>query len=127
MASSCVAIGAVSPTAIMRRTKPRRDRPPVFTLSIRPRNSRSFMAAPFLGHPSDALAILQDACNPQSQQAGPLQSTTPRLERGSETMAWLYLVVAGLFEIGWPLGLKKGWTAEGVQVSWVIFAVVTMT
>jgi quaternary ammonium compound-resistance protein SugE len=42
-------------------------------------------------------------------------------------MAWLYLVVAGLFEIGWPLGLKKGWTAEGVQVSWVIFAVVTMT
>ena len=22
---------------------------------------------------------------------------------------WLYLVVAGLFEIGWPLGLKLAW------------------
>ena len=41
-------------------------------------------------------------------------------------MAWLYLVVAGLFEIGWPLGLKKGWTDDGVQTGWVIFAVVTM-
>ena len=28
-------------------------------------------------------------------------------------MAWLYLVVAGMFEIGWPLGLKMGWTAGG--------------
>jgi quaternary ammonium compound-resistance protein SugE len=41
-------------------------------------------------------------------------------------MAWLYLVVAGLFEIGWPLGLKKGWTAGGVQVWWLLFAVVSM-
>jgi quaternary ammonium compound-resistance protein SugE len=42
-------------------------------------------------------------------------------------MAWLYLVVAGLFEIGWPLGLKKGWTADGMQLGWVLFAVVAMT
>ena len=42
-------------------------------------------------------------------------------------MAWLYLVVAGLFEIGWPLGLKKGWTADGVQAGWLLFAIVTMT
>jgi quaternary ammonium compound-resistance protein SugE len=41
-------------------------------------------------------------------------------------MAWLYLVVAGLFEIGWPLGLKKGWTAGGIQVWWLLFAVVSM-
>jgi quaternary ammonium compound-resistance protein SugE len=41
-------------------------------------------------------------------------------------MAWLYLVVAGLFEIGWPLGLKKGWTADGAQAGWLLFAVVTM-
>ena len=41
-------------------------------------------------------------------------------------MAWLYLVVAGLFEIGWPLGLKKGWTGEGVHAGWVVFAIVTM-
>ena len=42
-------------------------------------------------------------------------------------MAWLYLVVAGLFEIGWPLGLKKGWTADGLQVSWLLLAIVSMT
>ena len=42
-------------------------------------------------------------------------------------MAWLYLVVAGLFEIGWPLGLKKGWTAGGLQAGWLLFAVACMT
>ncbi len=42
-------------------------------------------------------------------------------------MAWLYLVVAGVFEIGWPLGLKKGWGPDGAQVWWLAFAVVTMT
>jgi quaternary ammonium compound-resistance protein SugE len=42
-------------------------------------------------------------------------------------MAWLYLVVAGLFEIGWPLGLKRGWTAGGVQIWWLLFAIVCMT
>lgn len=41
-------------------------------------------------------------------------------------MAWLYLVVAGLFEIGWPLGLKKGWGPDGIQAAWLIFAVVAM-
>ncbi len=42
-------------------------------------------------------------------------------------MAWLYLVVAGLFEIGWPLGLKKGWGPDGVQIGWIVFAIATMT
>ena len=41
-------------------------------------------------------------------------------------MAWLYLVVAGLFEIGWPLGLKKGWGPDGANLWWLIFAIVTM-
>ncbi len=30
-------------------------------------------------------------------------------------MAWLYLILAGLFEIGWPLGLKLGWTEQGIR------------
>jgi quaternary ammonium compound-resistance protein SugE len=41
-------------------------------------------------------------------------------------MAWLYLVVAGLFEIGWPLGLKKGWGPDGLQAGWLIVAFVAM-
>jgi quaternary ammonium compound-resistance protein SugE len=30
-------------------------------------------------------------------------------------MAWLYLILAGCFEIGWPLGLKLGWTEQGTR------------
>ena len=31
-------------------------------------------------------------------------------------MAWFYLVIAGLFEIGWPLGMKLGWTPQGIRL-----------
>ncbi len=30
-------------------------------------------------------------------------------------MAWLYLIVAGIFEWGWPIGLKFAWTDEGLR------------
>ena len=30
-------------------------------------------------------------------------------------MAWACLIAAGLFEIGWPLGLKLGWTDDGIK------------
>ena len=39
-------------------------------------------------------------------------------------MAWLYLVLAGFLEIGWPIGLKLGWTEEGMRVLWLGFAIV---
>src|SRR3546814_10595806 len=34
------------------------------------------------------------------------------LSRRSDLMAWIYLVVAGLFEVAWAIGLKytEGWT-----------------
>lgn len=34
-------------------------------------------------------------------------------------MAWLYLLVAGLFEIGWAIGLKytEGWTKPGPSMA----------
>jgi quaternary ammonium compound-resistance protein SugE len=41
-------------------------------------------------------------------------------------MAWVYLVIAGIFEWGWPLGLKLGWTEEGAHYGWIAFAVVCM-
>ncbi len=41
-------------------------------------------------------------------------------------MAWLYLVLAGLCEIGWPVGLKLGWTEEGVRPMWIGFAIVAI-
>ena len=42
-------------------------------------------------------------------------------------MAWLYLILAGICEIGWPLGLKLGWTDEGARPWWIVFAVVSMS
>ena len=40
-------------------------------------------------------------------------------------MAWLYLIAAGLFEIGWPVGLKMSQTPGRLAVG-VIIAVVCM-
>ena len=37
-------------------------------------------------------------------------------------MAWVYLLMAGICEIGWPVGLKLGWTEEGVRPLWLAFA-----
>ncbi len=42
-------------------------------------------------------------------------------------MAWVYLIAAGIFEWGWPVGLKYGWTDQGLQYGWVAFAIVMMT
>jgi len=42
-------------------------------------------------------------------------------------MAWLYLALAGVCEIGWPVGLKLGWTDQGVRPWWIAFAIVAIT
>ena len=41
-------------------------------------------------------------------------------------MAWIYLLVAGLSEIGWPLGLKLSQTTDH-KIAWILFAVVSMS
>ena len=41
-------------------------------------------------------------------------------------MAWIFLIIAGIFEWGWPIGLKFAWTDAGVKPLPLIFAVVTM-
>ena len=42
-------------------------------------------------------------------------------------MAWILLFLAGLCEIGWPVGLKLGWGEDGARLPWIIFAIVCMT
>jgi quaternary ammonium compound-resistance protein SugE len=42
-------------------------------------------------------------------------------------MAWVWLVVAGLFEWGWPVGLKFGMADGGLRWGWIAFAIVCMT
>jgi len=41
-------------------------------------------------------------------------------------MAWLYLITAGIFEWGWPLGLKLGWTDRGPSYGWIVFSILSM-
>jgi quaternary ammonium compound-resistance protein SugE len=38
----------------------------------------------------------------------------------------LYLFIAGLFEWGWPVGLKLGLSEGNVRWGWISFAAVTM-
>ena len=38
-------------------------------------------------------------------------------------MAWAYLIFAGVFEIGWPIGLKLGGTESVSRLLWIGFAV----
>ena len=40
-------------------------------------------------------------------------------------MSWLYLLIAAIFEGGWPLGLKMA--ALGThKIAWIIFAIIAM-
>ena len=41
-------------------------------------------------------------------------------------MSWVVLVLAGLFEIGWPVGFKMGWSEQGIRPGPLIMAVLCM-
>jgi quaternary ammonium compound-resistance protein SugE len=41
-------------------------------------------------------------------------------------MAWIYLIIAGVFEWGWPVGLKLGINDAGLRWGWIGFAAVFM-
>jgi len=42
-------------------------------------------------------------------------------------MNWIALVIAGIFEIGWPLGLKMAQHENNSKIGWILFALVSMT
>ena len=39
-------------------------------------------------------------------------------------MAWIYLLIAGIMEWGWPMGVKFGWTESGFRFWPIVLAVV---
>jgi quaternary ammonium compound-resistance protein SugE len=41
-------------------------------------------------------------------------------------MAWLYLLLAAIFEIGWPLGFKLSQTYNNEKILWIIMAAASM-
>lgn len=40
-------------------------------------------------------------------------------------MNWIYLLIAGIFEVGWPLGFKLSQTTPNKFV-WIVFSVISM-
>ncbi|MBO6282239.1 MAG: hypothetical protein J6N49_06925 [Alphaproteobacteria bacterium] len=40
-------------------------------------------------------------------------------------MAWLYLLIASLFEVGWPVGFKIAGLSE-VKIWWILFSAIAM-
>ncbi len=40
-------------------------------------------------------------------------------------MGWIFLIIAGVFEIGWPLGFKLSQTTSH-RILWIVFAVISM-
>ncbi|MFV0626660.1 MAG: DMT family transporter [Alphaproteobacteria bacterium] len=42
-------------------------------------------------------------------------------------MAWVYLILAGLFEVSWPTGFKMAQVNPEHNVAWVVFSAVGMT
>lgn len=41
-------------------------------------------------------------------------------------MAWFYLLIAAIFEVGWPFGLKMAVFGNN-KLIWILFAIVAMT
>jgi quaternary ammonium compound-resistance protein SugE len=46
--------------------------------------------------------------------------------RAAVATAWVFLLVAGIAEWGWPVGLKLGWSDAGAQWGWIALALVSM-
>ena len=40
-------------------------------------------------------------------------------------MGWIYLLIAAVFEVGWPLGLKMA-SVSPAKVLWIIFSIIVM-
>ena len=40
-------------------------------------------------------------------------------------MSWIYLFVAAIFEVGWPLGFKLSQTTNN-RLGWILFAIASM-
>ena len=41
-------------------------------------------------------------------------------------MAWVWLIIAGIFEIGWPLGFKLSQTLTSGKWLWILMSVASM-
>lgn len=42
-------------------------------------------------------------------------------------MNWIALIIAGIFEIGWPLGIKMSQQPENNKFGWIFLSIICMT
>lgn len=40
-------------------------------------------------------------------------------------MSWIYLIIASIFEVGWPFGMKMA-SLSANKLGWIIFAIIAM-
>ena len=55
----------------------------------------------------------------------PEQAPRHLLNKAEENVSWAYLIAAGIFEIGWPLGLKMAQGANH-RIKGIVLAIVAM-
>ncbi len=46
---------------------------------------------------------------------------------GVSTMAWIYLFIAAICEVGWPVGMKLAAVHPAWRIVWILFAAIAMT
>jgi quaternary ammonium compound-resistance protein SugE len=89
-----------------------------------PRGAREFRRLDFANAVGGFVARIRSQCLLPGRP-----SIKVRLHQGSDlASAWTYLIAAGLFEIGWPIGLKRAQEAPqlGGTLLGVVVAVVSM-
>lgn len=42
-------------------------------------------------------------------------------------MAWIYLFIAAICEVGWPVGMKLAAMHPAWRIVWILFAAISMT
>jgi quaternary ammonium compound-resistance protein SugE len=72
------------------------------------------------------------SCSPRLEPTALSDDTEAENTRGEGAMAWIYLVVAGVFEVGWAIGLKytegfsrlwpSVWTVAAMIVSFILLS-----
>jgi quaternary ammonium compound-resistance protein SugE len=50
-----------------------------------------------------------------------------KLREMKMNLAWIYLLIAGMFEWGWPVGLKLGVDSGETRWSWILFSILCMS
>ncbi|GEM_PF-16847 len=69
---------------------------------------------------------VMEKINPNAKATKNTTQGTPKNTKLFKTMEWIYLIVAGVFEVGWPLGFKLSQMPANNKWLWIAFSVISM-